>query len=219
MPRAHASADKDTCSLAAELLAAAGSAKSEKEFRNLALDALSASLVDTRIAWVHQSDQRWEVAGTAGALAHLPIELAANAVDQMSILLASQWLAVPVSGGGETAEVLLLNPGNVISDREAHALAQMLHAGLHIASEHTRLGRRVEQLQLLMELAVTWQRSANLSELLGSMAVAAARVLRGDRASIFLWDRARINWWDTRPWVLKANRCAFAMTRESPVKF
>ncbi len=191
MPRAHASTDKDTCTLAAELLSVASTAKSGNEFRNLALDALCASLVDVRIAWVHQADQRWEVAGSAGALSQLPIDLAASAVDQMSILLANQWLAVPISAGGEAAEVLLLNPGNAIVDREARALAQMLHAGLVIASEHTRLGRRVEQLQLLMELAVTWQRSAGLSELLGSMAVAAARVLRGDRASIFLWDRAK----------------------------
>ncbi len=191
MARASASTETNTCRLAAELLSAAGAAKSELEFRSLALDALCATFVDARIAWVHQSHQRWEVAGSAGALSQLPIELAASAVDQSTILLASHWLAIPISVGGEPAEALLLNPGNAIVESEARALAQTLHAGLHIATEHTRLGQRVEQLQLLMEMAVAWQRSPSLSELLVSMAVAAARVLRGDRASIFLWDRPK----------------------------
>jgi transcriptional regulator with GAF, ATPase, and Fis domain len=191
MPRANASAENSTCALAAELLSVASGAKSAQNFRNLALDALCATLVDARIAWVHQSNQRWEVAGSAGALSQLPIDLAATAVDQMSVLLANHWLAVPISGGGETAEVLLLNPGNVVSDSDARSLAQMLHAGLQVATERTSLGQRVEQMQLLMELAVAWQRTPGLSDLLTSMAVAAARVLRGDRASIFLWDRAK----------------------------
>lgn len=191
MNRVRTSPDGNTCQLAAALLVAASSAKSVKEFRNLAMDAFSASLADARVAWVHQSEQRWEVAGSAGALSQLPIDLAATAVDQMSNLLANPWLAAPISGGGEAAEVILINPGSLISDEDATALTAMLRAGLKVASEQTRLTTRVEQLQLLTELAVSWQRSANLSELLNNMAQAAARVLHGDRASIFLWDKAK----------------------------
>ncbi len=49
---------------------------------------------------------------------------------------------------------------------------------------------RVEQLQSLLELAVSWHRTHDLTELLNNMAKAAARILQADRASIFLWDRA-----------------------------
>ena len=191
MNRGRVSIEKNSCNLAADLLTAASNAKSSKDFRNRALDALSASLSDARIAWVHQFEQRWEAAGSAGSLAGLPFELAASAADQMSMLLAHQWLAVPISGGGEPAEVILLNPGNAISDEEARAIAQMMHDGLKIAAEHSRTGTRLAQLQMLMEIAVSWQRSASLSDLLKSMAEAAARILQGDRASIFLWDRAK----------------------------
>jgi len=97
MTRGRQSVDNCNYSLAAELLAAAGIAKSAKDFRNRAMNALGAEFADARLAWVHQFDQRWEAAGSAGSLANLPIELAANAADQMSMLLANNWLAVPVS--------------------------------------------------------------------------------------------------------------------------
>jgi transcriptional regulator with GAF, ATPase, and Fis domain len=190
MSRLRQSAD-NTCHLAAQLLEAASTAKTVKAFRNLAMDALGTAFGEARVAWVHQSEQRWEVAGTAGSLSQLPIDLAASAVDQMSNLLANHWLAAPISGSGESAEVILIYPGNIVGDEEASAIAQMLRAGLRIASEQTRLGTRVEQLQQLMELAVSWQRSSGLSELLHHMAQTAARVLHGERASIFLWDRAK----------------------------
>lgn len=191
MSRMRSAGQLSSFKLGSELLAAASIAKSAKDFRNRAMNALGAEFSDSRVAWVHQFDQRWEAAGSAGSLANLPIELAANAADQMSMLLANNWLAVPVSGGGELAEVILLSPGNIISDEQARVLAQMLHDGLKIAAEQTRVGTRVAQLQMLMEIAVSWQRSASLSDLLKSMAEAATRVLQGDRASIFLWDRAK----------------------------
>ena len=191
MSRGRPAIEKSNFSLSAELLAAASNAKSAKDFRNRAMDALGGAFPDARIAWVHQFEQRWEAAGSVGSLVNLPIELAATAADQMAALLANHWLAVPVSGGGEPAEVILLSPGNIISDEQSRVLAQMLHDGLKIATEQTRIGTRVAQLQMLMEIAVSWQRSASLSDLLKSMAEAAARVLQGDRASIFLWDRAK----------------------------
>ncbi len=180
------------CRLAAELLMAASQAKTVKVFRNLAMDAIASTYPDARIAWVHQQDQRWEVAGNGfGSLSQLPIDLAANAVDQMANLLADHWLAAPISGAGEQAEVILIHPGNLLDNDESQNVTQMLRSGLRIASEQTRLGTRVEQLQQLMELAVSWQRSASLSDLLNHMAQVAARILRGERASIFLWDKAK----------------------------
>jgi Nif-specific regulatory protein len=84
----------------------------------------------------------------------------------------------------------LVSPANSIDADEAEAMARMLRSGLLISTEHSELSSRVEQLQTLLELAADWHKSQDFSELLNNIAQAAARVLRGDRASIFLWDKA-----------------------------
>lgn len=179
-----------SCSIANELLSAIAHSKTAGEFRELALDAVLAQFDGARVAWVHQQGDRWEVAGSAGALAQLPIELAASACEQLCVLRAESWLAVPITGQSQPSEVLLLSPANLIDATEAESVAQLLRSGLSIATEHSELSSRVEQLHTLLDLAAEWQQSRDLSELLNDMAQAAARVLRGDRASIFLWDKA-----------------------------
>ncbi len=183
--------DQSGCSVANELLAAIARSSSAGEFREQALSAVGAKLDQARVAWVHQQQDHWEVAGSAGSLSQLPVELAATACDQMAVLSADGWLAVPIAGRTQPAEVLLVSPHNLIDADEAEALAQLLRSGLSISIEHSELSSRVEQLQTLLELAADWQRGHDLAELLNHMAQAAARVLRGDRASIFLWDKSQ----------------------------
>lgn len=177
------------CTIASELLAAIARSKSAGEFREQALAAVGSQLGQARVAWVHQQGEHWEVAGAANSLAQLPIELAASACDQMSVLSAAGWLAVPITGRTQPSEVLLLSPANTIDANEAEGMAHLLRSGLVIAVDHSELQSRVEQLQTLLQLAADWQQSHDLTELLNHMAMAAARVLHGDRASIFLWDK------------------------------
>lgn len=177
------------CSIASELLAAIARSKSAGEFREQALSAVGSQMGQARVAWVHQQGEHWEVAGAANSLAQLPIELAASACDQMSVLSAAGWLAVPITGRTQPSEVLLLSPANVVDANEAEGMAHLLRSGLMIAVDQSELQSRVEQLQTLLQLAADWQHSHDLTELLNHMALAAARVLHGDRASIFLWDK------------------------------
>ncbi len=183
-------ANQSACTIANELLAAIARSHSVTEFRDQSLGAVSDQLANARVAWVHQSSDHWEVAGSAGSLSQLPIELAASACDQMQVLSANSWLAVPITGRTLPAEVLLVSPSSSIDADDAEAVAAMLRSGLMIASEHSSLTSQVTQLQTLLELAADWQRRQDLTELLNNMAQAAARVLKSDRASIFLWDRA-----------------------------
>ncbi|MEZ6078668.1 MAG: hypothetical protein R3C56_24240 [Pirellulaceae bacterium] len=86
------------CSIASELLAAIARSKTASEFREHALAAVGGQFGQARVAWVHQHGAHWEVAGSAGSLAQLPIELAASSCEQMSVLSAGGWLAVPIAG-------------------------------------------------------------------------------------------------------------------------
>lgn len=176
--------------LANELLAAIARSQSADSFRENALSAVGDMLAGSRVAWVHQAGEHWAVAGSVGSLSNLPVELAANASDQMEVLSADNWLAVPITGRTHTSEVLLVNPASVLDGDEAQSIAQLLRSGLLIALEHSELSGQVEQLQTLLQLASDWQRSEDLTALLNNMAQAAARVLKGDRASIFLWDKS-----------------------------
>lgn len=182
-------ADHLGCTVASELLASIARSETADAFRDCALKSLSAWLDDARIAWVHQEGDHWEVSGSAVSLSQLPIELAASAADQGSVLAADGWLAVPISTRSLPAEVLLVHPAKSLDVEAAEALAKMLRAGLQICMSHGALATRAEQLQTLMQLAVDWHNSQDLTELLDNMARAAARVIGGDRASIFLWDR------------------------------
>ncbi|MEM7474538.1 MAG: sigma-54-dependent Fis family transcriptional regulator [Planctomycetota bacterium] len=185
-----ASGDTSATNIANELLAAIARSQSVDEFRDDALSAVSAQLAGSRVAWVHQDIERWAVVGAAGSLAQLPVELAASACDQMEVTSADNWLAVPITGRTLPAEVLLVSPPNSLDAEEAANIGQLLRSGLLIATDHSELSGQVSQLQILLQLAAEWQRSQDLTELLNNMARAAARVLRGDRASIFLWDKA-----------------------------
>lgn len=186
-----ASNESTGCNIANELLGAIARCKSVDEFRDAALSAIAAWLDDSRVAWVHQLGDHWEVAGSAGSLGQLPVELAASASDELSLLSADSWLAVPICGRTQPAEVLLVHPASSVDAEQAESVAQMLRSGLIISLDQSELASRVEQLQSVLELAADWQRSQDLTELLNSMAKAAARVLRGDRASIFLWDKSK----------------------------
>ena len=183
--------ENSASSLANELLAAISRSQSASEFRDSALGALGDMLSGARVAWIHQTGEHWAVAGSAGSLANLPVELAADASDQMELLSSDNWLAVPITGRTRPAEVLLVSPVSAIDTDVASATAQLLRSGLLIALEHSELSGQVEQLQTLLRLAQDWRRSQDLTELLNNMAQAAARVLKGDRASIFLWDKPK----------------------------
>ncbi len=49
--------------------------------------------------------------------------------------------------------------------------------------------RRIERLETILEIASAWNETGEMEPLLVQMAQAATRLLRADRASIFLWDR------------------------------
>ncbi|QDV24423.1 sigma-54-dependent Fis family transcriptional regulator [Aureliella helgolandensis] len=179
------------CAIASEILAAIARCQSADEFRVSALASVTAWLNEARAAWVHQQGDHWGVAGLASSLTQLPMELAATAADQACVLSAENWLAVPISNRSGLPEVLLIHPARAIESDTAESLAQMLRSGLLICAEHSQLATRVEQLQTMLQLSADWQQKQDLTELLNSMAQAAARVLRGDRASIFLWDQGK----------------------------
>lgn len=178
-----------SCGLASELLNAVGRGTSLLHFRELSIAAVQRQFPTTKIAWIHQHDAQWSVVGTASSLSQLPVDLAATASEEMEISQGQNWIAAPVAGRAQPAEVLLVSPHNALPLAELQHVVQLLRSCLALANQHLQLTRRNQQQETLLDLAVQWQGNHDLDELLNSMAVAAAKALSGDRASIFLWNK------------------------------
>jgi len=54
--------------------------------------------------------------------------------------------------------------------------------------------RDVERMTQILSIAADWHTHLDLNRLLESIALAATKLLSGDRASIFLWDNQPKNW-------------------------
>ncbi len=183
--------------LASDLFRATVESTTVGALRSAVVELLMRFFPNARIAWLTQQGSQWGLTGTTAALARVPIDLAAAACDRGHTVSQSDWCAAPLSGdrlehatGQESAEALLMQPRDLLGEEELAVLARILQSCLLVVRRQERSALRTEQLQTLLDLAITWQRTLDLTELLNNMARAAARVLHADRASIFLWDRA-----------------------------
>src|SRR5205823_697424 len=74
--------------------------------------------------------------------------------------------------------------------REAiDALAPVLAQALDAVRSRYAETHHVERLRAVLEITGQWYQTHEMEPLLVQMAQAATRLLRADRASIFLWDR------------------------------
>lgn len=186
----HSPPEQGSFAFDGDLLRAVVESSSVGQLRSAIVALLMRQFPDARVAWLSQNGPQWGLAGTTAALARAPVDLAAAACDRGEIVCEAGWAAAPLAGSDEPAEALLLSPREVLQPEELKALSGLLQSCLLIVKQKQRSTLRLEQLQTLLDLAASWQRTQDLTELLNNIARAAARVLQADRASIFLWDRA-----------------------------
>ena len=106
----------------------------------------------------------------------------------MEVTQGEGWLAAP--SRARRRQVLLISPYQSMGLRQVTAITSCCEADCKLRSPLHVISAQ-PQLETLLELCMRWQRNSDLSELLHSVAQVAARMLNGDRASIFLWDRPR----------------------------
>ena len=129
---------------------------------------------------------QWEAVGKTGVgVRDMPIEAAAAALDAGRLVTRDAWRAVPLTathvfcarGVGDAAEMERLTPP--------------LAAASRIVLAGTRRALRIQRLERMLAITQIWRQKCRLETLLHAMAEAATDLLQADRASIFLWDRAR----------------------------
>ncbi len=178
--------------LSVELLAAANQADEPGNWLASALPAIAADLAAGYVALVVAEGGRWNALAEAGPARSLPVELLAEALDREVARSHGNWVAGPLSARAVSAEALVVYwpsapPPDALASVES-LLPVVREALVSVRVRHQQL-RRIRRLETILEIAGQWYQTREIEPLLVQMAEAATRLLKADRASIFLWDR------------------------------
>lgn len=134
---------------------------------------------------------RWTALAESGSRRPLPADLLSEVLDREAALGADGWRAAPLHAREAGGEVLAVwGPAPPEPGTQAVArLAAVLGLVLDNLRGRQRQSARTERLEAVLQIAGRWYRTREMEPLLIEMAQAATRLLRSDRASIFLWDR------------------------------
>jgi transcriptional regulator with GAF, ATPase, and Fis domain len=177
------------------LLRLSSEVKDVAELLEPSLDLVLSAIGCDAAAIARAALPQWSVAAIRGlARSAVPLELAAESLEQGGIVTSGGWLASPLagvpreSGIASEPEFVLLVRGNCPESRLA-AVANRLSDALVIVEQKAQAVSRIERLQMILEITNQWHQTNDMETLLVRMAEAATRLLGADRASIFLWDK------------------------------
>jgi Nif-specific regulatory protein len=179
--------------LALNLLSAANRADDPGKWLASVLPGIATDLAAAYVAVVIADGGRWNALAETGPPRSLPLELLAEALDREAARSQGSWVAGPLSSRAVSSEALLACwPSTPPPDAMAAVKSLLPVFGEALASVRVRDQqlRRIRRLETLLQIASQWNQTREIEPLLVQMAEAATRLLRADRASIFLWDRA-----------------------------
>jgi len=161
-----------------------------------ALPIVAQSLGGDYVAVLKGEKGRWWTVAASGPERTVPAELLADVLDQDQALSRGEWHVAPLAphtGSGEALAAFRIWADPKSRDPDGNqglaTIAAWLHTGLEAVRARQLERRRSERLQSLLEIASQWQRTNETRTLLHQMAQTSTRLLKAERASIFLWDR------------------------------
>lgn len=117
--------------------------------------------------------------------------LASDALDSRSSVESSIWSYYPLASETHRDLVLCLHPPVGIKHREKLDLdCNSIARAIDVWHRQQQRSREVIRLNQILNVAADWHSHQDLDRLLQDIAQAATRMLKCDRASIFLWDKA-----------------------------
>ena len=134
----------------------------------------------------------WRAEAHAGRPVSLPYDAMADALDREVVVERGGWMVAPLVERTLPAAVLAVRPPAGHADLKPWVtdLARWIGAVWSVLAREQQLAGRVERLQAMLEIAVVWGRTLEMDQLLNHMAEASVRLLKAERASIFLWDKS-----------------------------
>jgi Nif-specific regulatory protein len=139
----------------------------------------------------------WSIIAARGIAArNVPLDLASETLEQDEVVSDQGWHAAPLDAKGRRQRQAD-EPPMVLLARSRCPPAQFANVarGLADAVAVTRrieeASRRSRRLETVLDITHEWHQTNEMATLLTRMAEAATRFFDADRASIFLWDKAR----------------------------
>ena len=167
------------------LLAKIGDCEELAPFLNVVLPEVLETLPAGSVAVVRSTPPDWLVVSAAGISPnHVPTDLAAEALDQESLVQDAEWIALPLAE--KFALLLKADLHETVLSRFHASMTQAFDA---IQNKQQRM-RRIRRLEKILEITHAWGQTSCMEALLQAMAEAATELLGADRASIFLWDKS-----------------------------
>jgi Nif-specific regulatory protein len=179
--------------LAAELAWRSSASESPAGFVAQCLPLVTAAVNGEFAAVTVLDAGRWRVVADFGARRSLPSDVMAEALDREGAIGNAGWFAAPLAAHAASNELLVLFapalPSGGAATAKIAALAAVLAAALDTARTREHERRRIDRLEAILSIASQWNQTNEMEPLLVQMAEAATKLLKADRASIFLWDR------------------------------
>jgi transcriptional regulator with GAF, ATPase, and Fis domain len=142
-----------------------------------------------KVAVVRGEKGRWRTLASVGVDHATPMDLCAEALDSDAPVARAPWQAWPLEPNGASAEVLVA--ASASASAPLHEMVDLFSTSLAAVRERRRRERRIERLEAIVAIAAEWRQTLSMDELLLNMAEASTRLLHAERASIFLWDKAK----------------------------
>jgi transcriptional regulator with GAF, ATPase, and Fis domain len=184
--------------LSLELLAAAIRTDEPSTWLASALATIAREMAAAYVVLAVAEEGHWTAVAETGSARSLPHELLADVLDRETPRVEGNWLAGPLGNRAASAEtvsaqaIALFWPSAVPADALASIeslLPAIREAYASVRVRHHQL-QRIRRLETILEIIGQWNQTREVEPLLVKMAEAATRLLKADRASIFLWDRA-----------------------------
>jgi Nif-specific regulatory protein len=178
--------------VASELLIAAQAVDDAKSLLTQVAAAVLRQVGAETVLLARADRGTWQLLDSAGRERSLPVDLMAEVLDGDQGGSKGTWTAAPLTRRGRMNEVLAVcgpagSRGVPVDTVDALAAAVGVAVTAARASEHRK--RRIARLETLLHITSQWNQADDMETLLVQMAEAGTRLLRADRASIFLWDK------------------------------
>lgn len=178
--------------LSGELFQTLESARSLEQLLQEPLDRWRQELETQNLILMRGAKGAWKKALQLGKAAPEPPDwsLASDCLDLRQSKHSANWSYIPIPSESHKDLVLCFHPplppkGHVRSETETSLIAK----AVDIWHRQQQKSRDVIRLNQILNVTADWHTHQDLDRLLQDIAQAATRLLRCDRASIFLWDK------------------------------
>ncbi len=147
------------------------------------------------VAVMQGTKGQWRLLKHLGERFQGNVETFAEALDREGAIQADGWMAAPLANPVEKGWLLIgkteSGPGPKTTLQAFDAAAAAIGLVMSYSGRIARLAHRAERLRAILDVTINWDKSRDSESLLEAIAQTATRLLKAERATIFLIDRGR----------------------------